>query len=88
MNTAHVIPDCTHIARADAHDLAVAIVASIRATGRSLRVYLGPDGSVGYEWLGEPSLGDCMSLVGSYTEEATVGQVAEDLLAMERERIA
>lgn len=47
MNAAHVIPDCTHIERSHAHDLAAAIVKAIRATGRSLRVYLGPDGAIG-----------------------------------------
>ena len=89
MNAAQLIPDCTHIRRCDAHDLAEMIVSAIEKIGRPLAIYLGADGAIGYEFLpdGPSPLATCMSLVGRYDEESTVVQIREDLLAMQRERI-
>lgn len=85
MTSAQVIPDCCHIKRMDAHDLAVQVVDAIVATG-PLRLYIDAAGAVAVEFLRNGDFGfHGFALVGSYDEESTVVQIREDILAMQRE---
>lgn len=82
-----VIPDAFHVKRIDALDIAEAFVRMLSQTRRVVRLYLAPNGDVGYE-LGADGPGiDGMSLVGTYDRRATAREVLEDILAMQRTHI-
>lgn len=87
-----VIPDPCHVTRSQAQDIADAIVRLLDSRNRRLlRVYLGPDGVVGYSFdqgVSDDERFGPLSLVGAYTAESTARQIAEDILAMHREHIA
>lgn len=88
MLTPCLISDCAHVRRADAQDLAEAIVATIPSTGR-ICVYVTPDGHIGYEFFRDGAvtgLGS-LSLIGCYDERTTAAQIRDDILAQGSDRI-
>ncbi|MEP7367733.1 MAG: hypothetical protein ABI972_31115 [Acidobacteriota bacterium] len=80
-----IIPDCCHIRRAHAEDIALEVVEA--CARRWVRLYLLPNGVVRIAHLGELDGGDAQSLVGTYTAQSTVAQIRDDILAMGRELI-
>lgn len=88
MNSAQILPDCCHIKRTDAHDLAEQVVDAITATG-PLCFYIDAYGAIAVQFLGKDADAgfEGFDLVGSYDEESTVAQITEDILAMQREAI-
>lgn len=89
MTRVPILPDAFHIRTCDAEDLAESFHAAIRAIGRPLCLYLTAAGELGFEAVKreEDTDGSALSLVGCYTEEATVAQIRDDILAFKREAL-
>lgn len=81
-----VLPDPTHVSRNDARDVADEAVAFLR-TGARLTLYVNPDGVVQFV-TGEGEPLPSFSLAGVYDERASARDIAEDILALQREAIA
>lgn len=77
------LPDPCHVKRADADDIAQEVIALIRLRGR-VCLYFDASGAVQVtaHVLDVP---DPFALVGVYDDEATVGQITDDILASQRE---
>jgi hypothetical protein len=74
--------------RPQACAIAEALMRVLRAgTYTTVRLYVGPDGVVGFG-IGDTGDLDPLCLVGTYTAESTEVAIAEDILAMQREAIA
>lgn len=83
------LPDACCVKRSQARDIADGLSRVIGRAGMTrIWLYIAPNGDVGFG-IGGPmdGVGD-LSLCGVYTVETSARQIEEDILAMERERIA
>ena len=81
-----VLPDPTHVTRNDAKDVADEAILVLRKGGR-LALYVNPDGAVLF-LTGDAEPLPSFSLAGIYDERASAREIAEDILALQREVIA
>lgn len=79
------LPDAFHVKPQHARDIAIELVRTIALRGRQC-LYIDPAGAVqvAAHVLDIP---DPFSLVGVYDDTATVGEIADDILAIQREPI-
>lgn len=79
------LPDPFHVKRDYAEDLATEVVTLIQLIG-AVVLYIDCSGTV-YVSARGPVDAKAFDLVGSYTAAASVHDITEDILAMQRERI-
>lgn len=84
-----IVPDATHLHRRHMRDIALEVIDEVSRRQPPLAVFMFPDGKVkivkaeGLEF-GRTVRRDRLSLVGVYDYVATLENIIDDLLAMER----